>query len=99
MDKTIKIVLAILLFLCLLNLPYGYYLFVRWAAMISFMILAYLAYKDEQIIFVVIFVLLAILFQPFIKIALGRTLWNIVDVIVGTGLVISLFYQPRKEKE
>jgi hypothetical protein len=35
----------------------------------------------------VVFVILALLFQPFFKIALGRTLWNIVDVIVGIGLI------------
>ena len=34
---------------------------------------------------------LALLFQPFFKIALGRVIWNIVDVIVGIGLLVSLF--------
>jgi len=37
---------------------------------------------------------LALLFQPFFKISLGRTLWNIVDVIVGIGL---LGYGRNKE--
>jgi hypothetical protein len=39
---------------------------------------------------------LALLFQPFFKIALGRQMWNIVDVIVGIGLVISIFMKPKK---
>lgn len=30
---------------------------------------------------------LALLFQPFFKIALGRTMWNVVDVVVAIGLV------------
>ncbi len=34
---------------------------------------------------------LALLFQPFFKIALGRELWNIVDLIVGIGLLLSVF--------
>ena len=38
-----------------------------------------------------IYIALALLFQPFIKIALGRIIWNIVDVIVGACLIISLF--------
>jgi hypothetical protein len=38
----------------------------------------------------VVYVCLAILFQPFFKIALGRALWNIVDVFVGVWLLISL---------
>ena len=30
---------------------------------------------------------LALLFQPFFKIALGRTVWNVVDVVVAIGLL------------
>lgn len=40
---------------------------------------------------------LAILFQPFIKIALGRTIWNIVDVIVGVGLLLSIATHESKK--
>lgn len=96
MDKIIKIVLAALLFLCLLHFPYSYYVLVRWFAMIGFGFLAYFAYKDKQNTLTIIFVLFAILFQPFEKIALGRTLWNIVDVIIGAGLVISCFFPSKK---
>jgi len=38
---------------------------------------------------------LALLFQPFFKISLGRELWNVVDVIVGIGLLISAFRKPK----
>ena len=40
--------------------------------------------------------ILALLFQPFYKIALGRTVWNVVDVIVAIGLIILFFYEMRK---
>jgi len=30
---------------------------------------------------------LALLFQPFYKIALGRAVWNVVDVVVAAGLL------------
>ncbi|WP_407654237.1 DUF6804 family protein [Chitinophaga sancti] len=33
---------------------------------------------------------MALLFQPILKIALGRELWNIVAVIVAVGLMLSL---------
>ena len=36
----------------------------------------------------IVFGALALLFQPFFKIALGRILWNIVDVIVAGMLII-----------
>jgi hypothetical protein len=41
-------------------------------------------------------VALALLFQPFAKIALGRTVWNVVDFIVAVGLIISLLYKKNK---
>ena len=98
MKNTIKIVLAILLFLCLADMPYGFYQFVRFAAMIGFGILAFQSAESENKSFLIIYGALAILFQPFFKIALGRELWNIVDVIVGVGLIISLFVHKYGSK-
>ena len=96
MDKAIKVVLAILLFLCLADMPYGYYQFVRFAALVGFAVLAYQANQQGRQTEMVIFAALALLFQPFFKIALGRELWNIVDVIVGVGLLISIFIKPKE---
>lgn len=48
LPATIKVVLAILLFLCLLDMPYGFYQFVRFVALIGFGILAYLANEQNQ---------------------------------------------------
>ena len=96
MERIIKIVLAILFFICLLNMPYGYYQLVRFIALIGFGILAYQANQEQNQTLLVIYCALALLFQPFFKIALGRELWNIVDVIVGMGLLISIFKGKSK---
>jgi len=45
---------------------------------------------------VFIYIALAILFQPLIKIALGRIIWNIVDIVVGIGLLLSLYKTENK---
>ena len=42
---------------------------------------------------------LALLFQPFFKIALGREIWNIVDVIVGLGLLARIYLRPKTENK
>lgn len=99
MKNTIKIVLAILLFLCLADMPYGFYQFVRFAAMIGFGILAFQSAESENKSFLIIYGALALLFQPFFKIALGRELWNIVDVIVAVGLIITLFLDKQQKKD
>lgn len=96
-SDAIKIFLAILFFLCLADLPYGFYQFVRFAGLIGFGILAYQANSNGKQTQVIIYIILAVLFQPFIKISLGRELWNIVDVIVAVALIISMFLNPVKQ--
>jgi hypothetical protein len=98
MDKAIKIVLAILFFLCLADMPYGFYQFVRFAGLIGFAILACQAHEQGRQREMIIYSALALLFQPFFKIALGRQMWNIVDVIVGIGLLISIFTKPKERQ-
>jgi hypothetical protein len=98
MVKTIKIGLAIALFLCLLDMPYGFYQFVRFVALIGFGILAYKANEENKNTEMIIYGGLALLFQPFFKIALGREIWNVVDVIVGIGLIASLFMNRTKSQ-
>lgn len=96
MIKSIKIVLAILLFLCLMNMPYGFYEFVRVASLLGFSLLAYNSYKSNHMNLVIVYIGLALLFQPFFKVALGRLMWNIIDVVVGVFLVISIFTNNKK---
>lgn len=92
MEKLIKILLSILFFICLLDMPYGYYQLVRWVALVGFAVLAYKSYQDEIIVLAIVYAGLAILFQPVFKIALGREVWNVVDVVVGLGLLVSVGY-------
>ena len=96
MNNAIKIVLAILFFLCLADMPYGFYQFVRFAGLIGFAILAYQANQQGRQTEMIIYGGLALLFQPFFKIALGRQIWNIVDVVVGIGLIISILMKPKE---
>ena len=96
MNNTIRIILAVLFFVCLMEMPYGYYQLVRFAALVGFAILAYKANEQGQKTEAIIYVCLAIIFQPLVKIALGRQVWNIVDVVVGIGLIVSILMRPSK---
>lgn len=87
---------AALLLLCLLKMPYGFYTLVRFLVMAAFAYLAYWEYKRKNTDRMVVFIVLAILFQPFAKIALGRALWNIVDVAVAIYLLY-LSYKVHKK--
>lgn len=98
-ENLIKFALAILMFMCLLPMPYGFFMFVRFAALVGFGILAYKVKDKDDKTEMIIYGALALLFQPFFKIALGREMWNIVDVIVGVGLIVSVFRKGKVEEE
>lgn len=97
-ENLIKLLLSVLFLLCLFDMPYGFYQFVRFIGLVGFGFLAYQSNQKEKQIEVLIYVALAILFQPLFKISLGRTLWNIVDVIVAIGLLLSMLLN-EKEKD
>lgn len=88
--RILKVVYAILLFLCLAPMPYGYYQLIRFLGMMLFGVLAVINFKEKKSTEAIIYLGLAILFQPLFKIALGRTIWNIVDVTVGVWLLWSV---------
>ena len=76
-------------------MPYGFFMLVRFAALVGFAILAYEASKNKNETAKIIFISMAILFQPFFKIPLGRTIWNVVDVIVAIGLLASIVVKQK----
>ena len=79
-------------------MPYGFYQLVRFMALIGFGILAYKANEQDKNTEMIVYGVLALLFQPFFKIALGREMWNIMDVIVGIGLIASLIINRTKSQ-
>ncbi len=67
--------------------------------MVGFSVLAYQANEKDNQAEMIIYGALALLFQPFFKIALGRELWNIIDVVVGLGLIVSIFIRNDRNVE
>lgn len=94
--KQIEIILAALLLLCLAPMPYGYYQFVRFVAMVVFAVMAYRYYEEKKNQWAIVCGALALLFQPFIKVALGKAMWNVVDVVVAIALVL-LWYRNKNQ--
>jgi len=86
----IKIVITVLLLGCLLKFQYDYFQLVRFLGMVGFAVLAFDQYKKNQAYFV-LWLASALLINPFIKIALGRSTWNVIDVILAVILIISIF--------
>lgn len=97
--KYVPLFLAAVLLICLAPMPYGYYTLIRMLATLVFGIYAYRCYMAKKESLTWIFVILALLFQPLIKVALGRVAWNIVDVIVAFGMIAFFFWDRGKREK
>lgn len=95
MNRVLKIILAIALLVCLFDMPYGYFQLIRVVCLIVFGFYAFDSFNKGKNNLGLAFLFLAILFQPILKIALGRTLWNILDVMVAIFLIVLVI----KEKD
>ena len=97
--KQLYLFLAAMMLLCLAPMPYGYFQLVRFVAMIVFGLMAYRYYQNQKIVATWVFGALALLFQPIYKIALGRVVWNVVDVIVALLLIALFVMEWRKSNK
>lgn len=77
-------------------MPYEYYKLGRFILTVGFAYLAYSCCELQKKELTWCFASLALLFQPFFPITLGRVIWNIVDVIVGVFLVVLIFKDYKK---
>jgi hypothetical protein len=57
----------------------------------------YCAIQWKQVGWAWTFGSLALLFNPFVKVALGRDTWNFVDIVVAVFLIASIFLLKEKK--
>ena len=86
----VKGIIAALLLLCLIDADYGFYQAMRTLVSFGFAFLAYNYYKCGDKTNAIIFLCLLIVFQPLMKIGLGRSIWVVVDVIVAGFLIYQI---------
>ena len=67
--------------------------------MVAFGLLAYQYYTRHKTVAATVFCMLALLFQPIYKIALGRATWNVIDVLVAVLLIALYVLEKRMEKK
>ncbi|MBX2959773.1 MAG: hypothetical protein KF732_07415, partial [Flavobacteriales bacterium] len=95
----VKILLTVLFLCCLLDMPYGYFQLVRFVGMTGFIVLAYLDKEKEDKTIMIIWICSALLINPIFKIALGRSIWNIVDVIWSIILLTTLIIDYNADRK
>ncbi len=71
--------------------PYGFYTLLRLVVFGTTVYLTWLAYRIEKQTWSWICGFIALVFNPFIPLHLGRDLWVAVDLLVAAFLLISIF--------
>ncbi len=74
-------------------MPYGYFQLVRLIGMFGFILLAYYDSQKSNKLFMILWICSAILINPLFKIALGRTIWNTIDVIWAIILITTIIIE------
>ena len=95
--KLLKLGLAALSLLCIIDMPYGYYQLYRFLALGVFLYLAYEEQDKKE--WMIVWLMSALLVQPIFKIALGREIWNLVDIAFALILMISTFKKEQTVKK
>lgn len=91
----LKLIVSIMFVICLYKMPYGYFQLVRFIGMTSFVWFAYLDNAKDNKSLAIFWGCSAILINPIIKIALGRTIWNIIDAVWALVLLATIVYDVR----
>ena len=87
MNNLNKIV-AVLLLIALLPLPYFYYQLLRIVVIVVAAIYAYKFYKDNQMAKVITFGIIALIWNPIFPIYMDKSVWMILDIV---GAVVFYF--------
>lgn len=93
--KIASIIGLVLLFLALLNLPYEYYIFLRWAITIIALFITFVIWdKLENMKWMS--VIIAIIYNPIVPVYLSRNVWILIDILSGLIFLIILFMYKKR---
>lgn len=77
--------------------PYGYYVLLRWVVCGIFAYLVFHAIEKGKIEWIWILGITAAVYNPFVKIHLGREIWSLVNLLTVGVAIASIFKLKGKE--
>ena len=90
-------VTSIMLFLALFDMPYDYYTILKIVVFVASLIIIYITLPLEKHWLMIIFSMVTIIFNPFIKISFHREVWPLINVVVGLMFIYG-GYVVHKQK-
>ena len=94
----VKGIIVVLLLLCLIDADYGFYQAMRTLISFGFAFLTYRYYQTGDKTNTIIYLCLLIIFQPLLKIGLGRGIWIVADIAVAGFLTYQLYKEEHIKK-
>ena len=88
MPRVVIFIAAGMLFIGVLPLPYGYYMLLRLVACGVFAWAAFITYEKNEEVLPWVFGILAVVFNPLIKIHFPKELWAVIDFCSGLFLLL-----------
>jgi hypothetical protein len=88
MPKPLIYIAAGFLLIGVFPLPYGYYMLLRFIACGVFAWAAYIAFERNEDILPWVFIVLAIIFNPILKIHFPKEMWAVIDFLSGIFLIL-----------
>ena len=74
-----------------IDLPYGYYTFLRWVVTLSTIFLVWTAYNSRKTFWFFSMAIVAILFNPITPVYLDEETWMMIDFVVAILFLLSIF--------
>lgn len=97
--KTFFIITAVFCYIAILNLPYGYYTFLRILVSISCGIYIYENRSLGANFWNIVLGIILVLFNPIIPIYLTKSIWMSIDALVGVVFLIVSFSKKRNDEK
>ncbi len=92
MNQLLKLILSGILILSFLKMPYAFYAFSDYILFAGFGWLAYDAFERRDHFDVKIYIMVALLYNPFVKFPIPHLLWNIINAVVIIALIINIVF-------
>jgi len=96
--KLSRIIACGLLLFAIIKLPHGYYFFLRVVITVIAGINAYFVFKEDNKVLFIVFLVIVILFNPFIPIHFNKSTWILIDLITGFFFGVIAFL-PRNNED
>ena len=92
------IIPAVMLFAAVGSLPYQYYTVLRIVVSVACVYMVFSAYRCCNNPAIILFISIAVLFNPLFPISLSRSLWLPIDIISGILFLASAFMLKKSQK-